>query len=382
MIVRALAIICGLLILAAAAHATIVATGGYWTRQSYVTVAVAAGVGMAGILSGMAWSAGRRSLAVWLVVVIAAGEAFGFISTAERLIASREAAQGPLRVAEQHRAKDLERVRSAQNALDRLPTTSPRLEAALATKASADQAAIDKSPERGCRENCRAILQAQVNAAAAEIEQARVELGKSRTTAEGELTAARRALAALSVPPSPTPLADRLGVGAWLLDLVHSALGSLAANGLACGLLVFGAHQPNKRRAGRAENACERIAPELLATEQPVGAARPGDLTVHKRIISKQKHAAQFAVERLHPTEEGGSELTAIHRDYRDWCATKGIEPLPAAQIGLLLAELFDGAGLSIQERDGKLIAIGVALELQEPVTSLACSSPHIELIS
>jgi hypothetical protein len=127
MIIRALAITCGLLILAAVAHATIVATGGYWTPQSYVTGAVAAGVGMAGILSGMAWSAGRRSLAVWLVVVIAAGEAFGFISTAERLIVGREAAQAPLRVAEQDRAKAVERVRNAQNALDRLPTTSRRL---------------------------------------------------------------------------------------------------------------------------------------------------------------------------------------------------------------------------------------------------------------
>jgi hypothetical protein len=85
----------------------------------------------------------------WLVVVIAAGEAFGFISTAERLIVGREAAQAPLRVAEQHRAKAIERVRNAQIALDRLPTISPRLEAALAAKVTADQAAIDKSAERG-----------------------------------------------------------------------------------------------------------------------------------------------------------------------------------------------------------------------------------------
>lgn len=240
MIIRTLASICGLLILAAVAHATIVATGGYWTPQSYVTIAVAAGVGMAGILSGMAWSADRRSLAVWLVVVIAAGEAFGFISTTERLIVSREAAQAPLRVAEQDRAKAIERVTNAQIVLDQLPATSPRLEAALATKSLADQAVIGKSAERGCRENCRARLQAQVDSAAAEIEQARAELGKSRTTAKSELTASRTALAALTAPPSPTPLAERLGVAAWLLDLVHSGLGSLAANGLACGLLGRG----------------------------------------------------------------------------------------------------------------------------------------------
>jgi hypothetical protein len=38
----------------------------------------------------------------------------------------------------------------------------------------------------------------------------------------------------------------------------------------------------------------------------------------------------------------------------RIWCETKEIEPLPAAQIGLLLADMFDGAGISIAEQDGK----------------------------
>jgi hypothetical protein len=56
------------------------------------------------------------------------------------------------------------------------------------------------------------------------------------------------------------------------------------------------------------------------------------------------------------------------------WCATKGIEPLPAAQIGLLLAELFDGAGLSIAERDGRLMAVGVSLQSQEPALLIATS--------
>ncbi len=54
----------------------------------------------------------------------------------------------------------------------------------------------------------------------------------------------------------------------------------------------------------------------------------------------------------------GGSELTAIRRDYRDWC-----------EIGLLLAELFDGAALSIQERDGRQLAIGVALKAPGPAS-------------
>jgi hypothetical protein len=116
--------------------------------------------------------------------------------------------------------------------------------------------------------------------------------------------------------------------------------------------------------------------------ERPVDAEIPTELTVRKRVISKKKHAAQFAMERLYPTKEEGAELSKIHQAYRDWCRTKGIDPLLPPQIGLLLAELFDGVGLSIAERDGKLIAIGVVLKLQEPATSSACSYPHIELIN
>jgi hypothetical protein len=54
-----------------------------------VTLAIAFGVACAAICSGMAWSAGRRKLAVAIVVLIVAGEAYGLIATAERLIVSR-----------------------------------------------------------------------------------------------------------------------------------------------------------------------------------------------------------------------------------------------------------------------------------------------------
>lgn len=50
--------------------------------------------------------------------------------------------------------------------------------------------------------------------------------------ANAELTAARAALWQIKAPASPSPLADRLGVPACALDLVATALGSIAANGL------------------------------------------------------------------------------------------------------------------------------------------------------
>jgi hypothetical protein len=73
--------------------------------------------------------------------------------------------------------------------LEGFPTSTPRLDRALTDKAATDAAVVAKSAERGCVENCRPLLQ--------------------------------------------SPLADRLGWPAWLLDLLQSALGSIAANGLA-----------------------------------------------------------------------------------------------------------------------------------------------------
>ena len=83
---RAIAIAVGILILAAVAHVTIQSTGGYGSAHAWVTIGVAAGVAAGSVFSGMAWSDKRHALAVLLVLAIVAGEAYGFIATAERLI--------------------------------------------------------------------------------------------------------------------------------------------------------------------------------------------------------------------------------------------------------------------------------------------------------
>ena len=123
-----------------------------------------------------------------------------------------------------------------------MPGTSTRLERATATKAAADQAVLLKSAEKGCRRECRALLDKAVDDAAAEVKAARAAVDGLRTKADAELNAARAALAALKAPASATPLADRVGLPAWVIDLLGAALGSMAANGLACGLLAFSAH--------------------------------------------------------------------------------------------------------------------------------------------
>src|SRR5262245_56454433 len=96
LIARILAVAVGALILAAVTHVQIIATGGYGTPHSYVTLAVALGVSFASVFATMAWDSGRRLLAPLFVVTILAGEAFNLLATAERLIVSRDAAQKPL----------------------------------------------------------------------------------------------------------------------------------------------------------------------------------------------------------------------------------------------------------------------------------------------
>jgi hypothetical protein len=54
--------------------------------------------------------------------------------------------------------------------------------------------------------------------------------------------------------------------------------------------------------------------------------------------------------------------LQSIRQRYADWCATPtGGERLPDHQIGAALAELFDDAGIEIEERRDHLVAVGIS---------------------
>jgi hypothetical protein len=356
--------VAGVLILGAIAHVTVMATGGYGTPHSYLTMAIAVGVACASICSGMSWSADRRRLAVWLVITIIAGEGYNIIASAERIIAGREDLQAPLRKGNEDYAKAVRRVEDAQRAVDRAPTTSERLHKAQATKAAADAAVIQKSDARGCRENCRQLLQAQVDEAAKEVAAAQADLATARDRAEGELTAARTALANLKAPQSATPLADRLGIPAWIIDLLTSVLGSIAANGLAAGLLIFGTHHRTHRvevvTPLPVEPISEPIVPviEKLPPRAKPKTPRPRSNGKGKGTAIEQ-HTAKFAVECLKPG--GEVDLLAIRDRYGAWCPAE--RRLPPAKIGQALAKLFSQTGIAIADRNGRLVAIGISLK-------------------
>jgi hypothetical protein len=347
-VLKTIALVAGVALLAATAHATIVAGSGYESAHAIVILAVAAGVAISALVIGSAW-ADRRGLALWLIVAIGAGEAFGFLSTAERLIAGREAQQVQLRTQAAAYQKAARRVTDAAASLSGAPASSPRLDAAIAEKTAADTAASDKSAERGCRENCRQLLQARVDAAEREISAARADLAAKAEAKGRQLEAARGALARLSPPASATPLADRLGVPAWLLDLVAAALGSIAANGLGCGLIAYAGH-------GRRVGASRR------QVGIPMGEA-PAE-AVELQADDPTRAVQRFALDRLHPTDRDcGVPVTALRAEFQQWCGQRQIAPPPGPELGRAMGALFDRLGVALEQRDGQLVVLGIALK-------------------
>jgi hypothetical protein len=344
MIARVLAVAVGAVILAAVMHVTVLATGGYGTPHSYVTIAVTVGLGFASVFVSMAWDADRRRLAVLFVITIIAGEAFNLIATAERLIKAREAEQAPLRAGQEAYDKAAKRVADADAAVKSLPSTSKRLQDATAAKTAADKAVVEKSAERGCREHCRHLLQKAVDDAVSEVKAARAEIQESKAGATVTLEKAKVALSAMKPPESPTPLADRLGVPAWIIDLLTSALGSIAANGLACCLLIFGAHHVARRV-------------EIVSPISPIGNPSP-----KRKPATVKDHAARFALECLQPG--GEAELDAIGRRYGSWRSPA--DRFSKLQVRQAVADLFEEAGIQVVERGEQIIAVGVSLKQPE----------------
>jgi hypothetical protein len=365
---RAIAIAVGILILAAVAHVTIQSTGGYGSAHAWVTIGVAAGVAAGSVFSGMAWSDGRHALAVLLVLAIAAGEAYGFIATAERLIVAREATQAPLRQLAEDRARTQGALDAATVALNGFPTSTPRLERALKDKAATDAAVVAKSADRGCVENCRRLLQAQADAAEQEVTRAREDMDRQKRDAQTRVATAKADLEALKPPASATPLADRLGWPAWMLDLLQSALGSIAANGLACFLMVFGAHRP-KQQAKRTEvQEPTRSEIEVQAPREPKPSINaPGRTRAGKRKSTVREtddpllQAKAFAVARLAPAEDASANIKDVLRAYANWCRSDNVKQLPAEAMASALNTLFG------VEKDGKdYMVLGVSLRAVE----------------
>ena len=167
-------------IVAAAAYASLAhVDAGFTSPYGVITLAVAGGLIVGALCVGAAWSAGRTSIALAIAIGMLCGELYALILTGERIVSTREAAQVLIREAMELRGTAARRVDMAEAALASTHR-SDRLERALAAKAAADRAVVEKSAERGCASNCRALLQGQVDAAQRDVDAAIVERDASR----------------------------------------------------------------------------------------------------------------------------------------------------------------------------------------------------------
>ena len=349
-------------------HVTIEATGGYSAPNAPLTIAIACALCVASICLGFAWTAKRYALVAFFLVTLLAAEAWTMMTTGERILVAREAAAEPARRLALDRQAAEQRLADARKGI---LETSPRLSAALQAKRDAEQAVLSEASKPGCASNCRALLTKAVDDAAAELMTARAELDRQNRDAQKQAEAAVSALAAMPAPKSAAPLADKLGLPAWGLDLVAAALASLAANGLGAALLIFGAHgrhreshpgsivSPPVAVSDRQTFVSQYAAPAAAAAAAPVP-------------VDPVQHAARFGLECFKPSPTGRTPLRQIEAAYLDWCAARQTPPLPSKAIGSALASLIaETPGLTVEDDDsGKMHVAGLILR-QEAIKAI-----------
>jgi|GEM_PF-4927008 len=227
---HALAVLCGVAILAAATNA--ITAGRLTGADAYLAWALAAGVCVGAVVVPRS----RAGLASAVIAGLLCGEAYNLLTTAERVIATRDAAAAVITGTNDHKAEAAASLQRAETAM------------VAHRDAAAKTVALPS-----CAKECRALLQSQ----AADI--------------AGEIEAARRARDAAPPSRSATPLADRLRLAPWTLDLLVAALLSLGANGLAAVLIAWGAAP----RGTRAEVRAALSAGNAIETAVPAASPLP-----------------------------------------------------------------------------------------------------------
>jgi hypothetical protein len=209
---RGLAIVAGVAAIAAAAslNVTHLVEGGQplWSPITGAVLALALGAVAAALVASEAWRSGRRTLAWCLVLSVVAGEGFGLVMGAERLLSARE-----------------ERQRAAAATNTARWTATVRFESASAALASAEAATLKEAGRGGCRSACQAL---------------RAEADRARQ----RLETASSILIATPAEKNKALLAATLGLPPAAVEIVPALLFSVALNGLAFTLLAFGAHTP------------------------------------------------------------------------------------------------------------------------------------------
>lgn len=279
---RILAGIVGAGIIACVTNAAVSAIGGINTPTGPLLVALAFGLVAGSMCAGFAWHNGRKAMAIALAVTLLTGETYALLNTGERELEARDAKQAPVRAAMATREK------LSREAQTPVIVTTDRLAAAQKALDEVNTDARVKIATASCVKLCKQELAEQREAASKEVEAARAELYAMRKASSEKAEATKVALAALPSAAAVSPLAARLNVADWLLDLIRAALFSVSANGLGAFLLAFAAHRGTVVRAVEAKAVeLEAEAPKMLSFENEKGDRPDSEIEELKKLYGR-----------------------------------------------------------------------------------------------
>lgn len=355
-------IVAGLIGLVASTQMAVSSAGGLAAHSAWGLIAMGVFLAVGAAAIGQALTRKHYGIAIVVGLGMLAGEVGAMLQTAQRVTAAREAQRAPLAaIAESRTAAEAE-LEAAQKALPK-PVPSARLDLARVAQTTAEQNVAKQAAEKGCRENCRLLLQAAVDAAQREVENARLEMSTLEAaealTIVNRLDRAKAAVKALAPPQSTTPLADNTGIPEWVLDVVEALTLSLAINLPASALIALGI----------------KMRPAESTHIGKASKAEPIDATS----ISPRDHAVRFGLDVLTP-DDGSLPVTDLHRAYLAWCGANGHRPFTAREIGEALLDLFSRTGVAVRDVDGRAHVIGARIRSESkrvlgPMTTIGVNA-------
>lgn len=342
----------GLLALSASCYMAVMASGGVASQSApgLIAMAVVLAVGAAAI--GHALAGNHTGIAVIIGLGMLAGEAGAMLQTAQRVTAAREAMRAPMAALMLRRRAAVDELTKAEASHVEL-VDHARLITAEKAKSEAEKAVRDKSAEKGCRQNCRLLLQAAVDSAQQEVDAARIELARRDSEQASakikRIDIARAVVATLPAPQSATPLADNTGLPEWLLDTLEAFALSLAINLPASALVALGAKMG---RAPWKENNQLRTESTLVFEEVSANVERDVRPLLSAPHPSRRRNPAdeaeRFGVAMLRPDKDSRLSPSELRAAYVNWCERTEKEPLPIENIAPALGRLFRKAGIDV----------------------------------
>lgn len=342
----------GLLALSASCYMAVMASGGIQSPSAPALIAMAVILGVGAAAVGTAVAGGHIGLAIVICLGMLAGEGGAMIQTAQRVTAAREASRAPIVALELKRKSALDELASAMAAK---PPSEDRSRFTTAEKAKleAENAVREQASDKGCRENCRLLLQAAVEAAQQEVEAAREDIARRDADQSLAITnrieIAKAAVAALPPPRSPTPLADYTGVAEWVYDAIEALTLSFSINLPASALIALGVKMGRKPQEEKRPKdtmkaiELEEVAHQAESHQKPL---LPSPRPSKRR--NPAEEAEQFGLARLRPDGNNRLSPAELRAAYIGWCGEIERDPLPIEKIAPELGKLFRRAGIAV----------------------------------